>query len=117
MKLKNTEVAEIQYVDSTVDTKYTVGEKVTNAISRGDDLLNAQHSISLERAQRAETVFLNLQEAQESLPTNRFRRPVWPGGSVRQSYSYSDSSLHRLFQDSSTVLNTCPNVHISNLKN
>ncbi len=54
------------------------------------------------RTPKAETVFLNLKGAQESIPRNRFRLPMQPGGPVRQPYSYSVASPHRLFKNSST---------------
>ncbi len=36
-------------------------------------------------------------------PWNRFRQPMQPGGPVRQPYSYSVPSPHRLFQNYSTA--------------
>ncbi len=39
-------------------------------------------------------------------PKNQFSQAVQPGGPVRQPYSYSVPSLHRLFKNSSTVLLT-----------
>ncbi len=45
----------------------------------------------------AEPEFLNFYEAQKSIPRNRFRQAVWPGGPVRQPYSHSVPSPHRLF--------------------
>ncbi len=36
-----------------------------------------------------EAVFLNFSGAQESIPMNLFRQPMYPGGPVRQPYSYS----------------------------
>jgi hypothetical protein len=44
----------------------------------------------------------NISGAQESIPRNRFRQPMQPGGPVRQHYSYSVSSPQRLFKNSST---------------
>jgi len=41
-------------------------------------------------------------DAQESIPRNRIRQPMKPGGPVRQPYSYSVPSLHILFKNSST---------------
>ena len=49
-----------------------------------------------------ETVFLNFQEAQESMPRNRFRQATQAGGPVRQLGSYSVPSPHRLLKNSST---------------
>ncbi len=43
------------------------------------------------------------EEAQESIPRNQFRQAVKPGVPVRQAYSNSVPSPHRLFKNSSTV--------------
>ncbi len=44
-----------------------------------------------------EPEFVNVQEAQESIPWNRFRQPMQPGGPVRQiGLWYRPDRLHRL---------------------
>ncbi len=53
---------------------------------------------------RSEPEFLNIFRAQESIPRNHFRQPMQPGGPIRQPYSYSVPSPHRLFKNSSTRL-------------
>ncbi len=50
-----------------------------------------------------EPEFLNFYGAQESIPRNQFRQPMYPGGPVRQPYSYSVPSPYRLFKNTSTV--------------
>ncbi len=34
----------------------------------------------------AESEFLNFEGAQESIPMNQFRQPMWPGGPVQQPF-------------------------------
>jgi hypothetical protein len=53
--------------------------------------------------QQTEPEFLNFEGTQESIPRNQFRLAVSGGGGpVRQPYSYSVPSPHRLFKNSST---------------
>jgi hypothetical protein len=49
-------------------------------------------------------VFLNVYGAQESIPRNEFRQPMYPGRPVRYPYSYSVPSPRRLFKNSSSAL-------------
>jgi hypothetical protein len=56
------------------------------------------------RNEKTEPVFLNFYGAQESIPGNRFRQSMKPGGPAGQTYSYSVPSPHRLFKNSSTDL-------------
>ncbi len=45
---------------------------------------NNKVSLSLPSlVQRPEPVFLNVHGAQEYIPRNEFRQPIWPGGPVR----------------------------------
>ncbi len=57
---------------------------------------------------KTEPVFLNVYGAQESIPRNEFRQPMYPGGPVRQLYSSSVPSPHRLFTNSSSVRYSVP---------
>ncbi len=45
-----------------------------------------------------EPEFLNFYGAQEWIPRNQFSQAAWPGGPVRQTYSYSVPSPLRLFK-------------------
>ncbi len=47
----------------------------------------------------SEPEFLTFKEPKESIPRNHFRQPEKPGGPVRQPYSYSVPSPHRLFKN------------------
>jgi hypothetical protein len=48
----------------------------------------------MEGEESPEPVFVNVEEAQESIPRNRFRQPVEPGGPVRQiGLSYRPARL------------------------
>ena len=40
------------------------------------------------------------------IPRNQFRQAVYPGGPVRQPYSYSVPSPYRLFKNSSTGMDS-----------
>ncbi len=50
------------------------------------------------RLQGTEPEFLNFEGVQESTPINQFHQPVSPGGPIRQPYSYSVPSPHRLLK-------------------
>ncbi len=55
------------------------------------------HMYSVDYSQRhSESELLNYEGAQESIPRNQLRQPMQPGGPVRQHYSYSVPSSHRL---------------------
>jgi hypothetical protein len=65
---------------------------------------------SLHPSHLSEPVFLNVYGAQELIPRNEFRQPMWPGGPVRfvrKPYSYSVPSPHRLFKNSSSDTVPC----------
>jgi hypothetical protein len=47
------------------------------------------------------TGFLNIQGEQESIPRNQIHQHLQPGGPVREHYSYSIPSPHRLLNSSS----------------
>jgi hypothetical protein len=47
--------------------------------------------------QSTEPEFVNFYGAQESIPRNRFRQPMKPGGPIRQPHSDSVPCPHRLF--------------------
>ncbi len=44
---------------------------------------------TVQQYRRLDGLFFNLQGVQESIPRNRFRKPIKPGGPVRQLFSYT----------------------------
>ncbi len=54
----------------------------TIALSRGSKLVLVKKEIWVTL--QSEPVFVNVYGAQESIPRNRFRQPIEPGGPVRQ---------------------------------
>ncbi len=100
---KNTKIKSYQrlQIKETLRRRKTVTSSL-NIIST-DQLGNTS---SVPTPSTPESECLNIEGAQESIPRNQFRQPLWmwPGGPVRQPYSYLVPSPHRLFKYSSTAL-------------
>ncbi len=72
--------------------------KKFSPLSLVDFSLSIQCKLRILGLIRARIFILLGSQESESMPRNQLRQPMWPGGPVRQPYSYTVDSPPRLFK-------------------